>query len=198
MFNEFKDFFNRVKAEVPNYLITEIVSRRLGLQYLDLLKAFEAQPLPDDSGSSWAINNVHRWAANCLVTGEVAAIVTTNFDNYLEKALEARNAMLYQVTGDVHQDGAAIFKHLPLVSSTQKLVLIVNGPKAFAFIRSLMPHLGGGKITFLFKLHGSCYDPPTCIDTRLQRSQGLPSYSTDYPRYAPGEINAAGGRLQWQ
>ena len=34
-------------------------------------------------------------------------------------------------------------------------------------------------MTFLFKLHGSCYESASCIDTRLQRAQGLPSHLTD-------------------
>lgn len=169
-------FFEDVKKLIPNYLVTEIISRRLGKQYLELLEAFAAQRLAD---GAWAVNEIHKWTARCLALGEVAAVVTTNFDDYLEKALDVVEANWYKVTGQPHKDGDEISARLPLTSSSQKLVLVVNGAKSFSFVRSLMPQLGAGKITFLFKIHGSCYDPTSCIDTRLQRSQGLPSYSTD-------------------
>ena len=105
--------------------------------------------------------------------------MTTNFDDYLERALEDTNAPYYQITGNPHIDGPEILDRLHDTSVSRKLVLIVNGGNAFSFVRSLMPQLGRGKMTFLFKLHGSCYEPETCIDTRLQRAQGLPSYLTD-------------------
>jgi SIR2-like domain len=156
--------------------VTEVIARRLGQQYLRVLEAFEAEKLAD--GTS-AVNNIHRWAAQSLASGDIAAVMTTNFDNYLEKAIESLSANYYQVSGDPYVDGREISARLHLTSSSNKLVLIVNGAKSFAFVRSLMPQLGGGKITFLFKLHGSCYDPPSCIDTRLQRAQGLSSFATD-------------------
>lgn len=156
--------------------MTEVIARRLGQQYLSVLGAFEAEKLADGTN---AANNIHLWAAKCLASGDVAAVMTTNFDSYLEKAIEFISANHYQVSGDPHVDGREISARLHLTSQSKKLVLIVNGAKSFAFVRSLMPQLGSGKITFLFKLHGSCYDPPSCIDTRLQRAQGLPSFATD-------------------
>ncbi|OAP65496.1 hypothetical protein AYL99_01468 [Fonsecaea erecta] len=173
---EILGFFNRLKKTVPNYMVTEVISRRLGQQYLQVLDAFQAEKQDD---GAFAFNKIHTWAAELLSTGEVAAVMTTNFDNYLEKAIESKTSLFYQVVGDPHVDGGEISTRLPLTSSDQKLVLIVNGAKAFAFIRSLMPQLGNGKVTFLFKIHGSCYDPVSCIDTRLQRAQGLPSFATD-------------------
>ncbi|KIW89484.1 uncharacterized protein Z519_09640 [Cladophialophora bantiana CBS 173.52] len=169
-------FFDRLKRTVPNYMVTEVISRRLGQQYLQVLDAFEAEK--QDNGA-FAFNKIHMWAAGLLTTGEVAAVMTTNFDNYLEKAIESKTSLFYRVVGDPHVDGREILSRLPLTTSAKKLVLIVNGAKAFAFIRSLMPQLGNGKVTFLFKIHGSCYDPVSCIDTRLQRAQGLPSFATD-------------------
>ncbi len=157
-------------------MITEIIARRLGKHYLYLLEAFAAQKTSD---GGWAVNHVHKWAASRLVDGSVSAIVTTNFDDYLEKALEEINAPYYQTTGNPHIDGPEILQRLTKTSESQKLVLIVNGRNAFVFVRSLMPQLGKGKMTFLFKLHGSCYEPASCIDTRLQRAQGLPSHLTD-------------------
>lgn len=150
------------------------------MQYLDVLEAFRAQRGADDQ---WAVNTIHRWAASCLSTGEVAAIMTTNFDNYIEKALELEGANFYQVVGEDEIDDQGIQARLSQSGIQKKLVLIVNGAKSFAFVRSLMPQLGGGKITFLFKLHGSCYEPPSCIDTRLQRPQGLPSVPTFLTSY---------------
>ena len=170
------DFFERGKDCVPNYMITEVISRRLGQQYLQVLDAFEAEKLQE---GTYAFNEIHKWAANLLATGTVAAVMTTNFDNYLEKAIDSRTSLFYQITGDPHVDGSAISSLLPLTSAESSLILIVNGAKAFAFVRSLMPQLGNGKVTFLFKVHGSCYDPVSCIDTRLQRAQGLPSFATD-------------------
>ena len=105
--------------------------------------------------------------------------MTTNFDDYLEKALEEIGAPHYKITGNPHVDGPEIEQRLTQRSESQKLVLIVNGVNAFVFVRSLMPQLGGGKMTFLFKFHGSCYEPASCIDTRIQRAQGLPSHLTD-------------------
>ncbi|OQV01042.1 SIR2-like domain-containing protein [Cladophialophora immunda] len=169
-------FFDRLKNTVPNYMVTEVISRRLGQQYLQVLDAFRAEKRED---GAFAFNKIHTWAAELLSAGAVAAVMTTNFDNYLEKAIESKTSLFYQVVGDPHVDGKEISARLPLTSSAKKLVLIVNGAKAFAFIRSLMPQLGNGKVTFLFKIHGSCYDPVSCIDTRLQRAQGLPSFATD-------------------
>ena len=171
----FMSYFNMASKKVPNYLVTEIIARRLGKQYLNLLEAFAAQK----ADGRWAVNHVHEWAANCLVDGSVAAICTTNFDDYLEKALEQIKAPCYQITGNPHIDGPEILQRLATTSETQRLVLIVNGGKAFAFVRTLMPQLGRDKMTFLFKLHGSCYESASCIDTRLQRAQGLPSHLTD-------------------
>jgi hypothetical protein len=172
------DYFNTVSQtnKVPNYMITEIIARRFGKQYLSLLEAFSAQKSADES---WAVNHVHRWAAQCLASGSVAAIMTTNFDDYLEKAIEDTGAPFYRVTGNHHIDGPAISAHLRTKSTNMRLVLVVDGANAFSFVRSLMPQLGAGKMTFLFKLHGSCYEHESCIDTRLQRAQGLPSYLTD-------------------
>ncbi|ETI24903.1 hypothetical protein G647_04273 [Cladophialophora carrionii CBS 160.54] len=169
-------FFERAKDRVPNYMVTEVISRRLGQQYLHVLDAFQAERLQD---GTYAFNEIHKWAANLLATGAVAAVMTTNFDNYLEKAIEKRTPLFYQITGDPHVDGREISSRLSLTTAKSSLVLVVNGAKAFAFVRSLMPQLGNGKITFLFKVHGSCYDPVSCIDTRLQRAQGLPSFATD-------------------
>lgn len=169
-------FFDRLKNTVPNYTVTEVISRRLGQHYLQVLDAFQAERL--DNGT-FAFNKIHLWAAELLITGQVASVMTTNFDNYLEKAIQSKTSLFYQVTGDPHVDGREISVRLLSTSSSSKLVLIVNGAKAFAFIRSLMPQLGNGKVTFLFKIHGSCYDPLSCIDTRLQRAQGLPSFATD-------------------
>ena len=169
-------YFSMNSENVPNYMITEIIARRLGKQYLYLLEAFAAQKTTDER---WAVNHVHKWAASCLVNGSVAAVMTTNFDDYLEKALEELNAPHYQISGNPHIDGPEILQRLTTISKSQRLVLIINGGKAFAFVRSLMPQLGRGKMTFLFKLHGSCYEPASCIDTRLQRAQGLPSHLTD-------------------
>jgi hypothetical protein len=169
-------FFEQVKDCVPNYMVTEVISKRLGQQYLQVLDAFQAERLQD---GTYAFNEIHKWAANLLATGAVAAVMTTNFDNYLEKAIENRTPLSYQITGDPHVDGREISSRLSLTTVKSSLVLIVNGAKAFAFVRSLMPQLGNGKVTFLFKVHGSCYDPVSCIDTRLQRAQGLPSFATD-------------------
>ncbi|KAI9774260.1 MAG: hypothetical protein M1840_004154 [Geoglossum simile] len=116
---------------LQNYEVTETIARRQGTEYLDLLRAFSAQK----QDGIWAANGAHRWVARSLREGKVAAVITTNFDDYIERALES--------------------------------------------LLSMAPQLGGGKMTFLFKIHGSCYEPETCIDTRLQRSQGLPSYTVD-------------------
>ncbi|KAK7885374.1 hypothetical protein LTR67_010552 [Exophiala xenobiotica] len=169
-------YLQHAKSMVPNYLVTDVISRRLGQEYLQVLDAFKAETLDD---GSVATNEIHRWTARCLSSGEVAAVMTTNFDDYLEEALRALRSNHYKITGDPHLDGTEISARLPLVTTTQKLVLIVNGAKSFAFVRTLMPQLGNGRMTFLFKLHGSCYDPSSCIDTRLQRAQGLPSFATD-------------------
>ena len=161
---------------VQNPMITEIIARRLGKQYLYLLEAFAARKIQN---GGWAVNDVHKWAAKCLTDGSAAAIMTTNFDDYLEKALEEIGAPHYKITGNPHVDGPEIEQRLTQRSESQKLILIVNGVNAFVFVRSLMPQLGGGKMAFLFKIHGSCYEPASCIDTRIQRAQGLPSHLTD-------------------
>lgn len=96
--------------------------------------------------------------------------MTTNFDDYLGKALEDTNAPYYQIMRSHHIDGPEILDRLHHTSVSRKLVLIVNGRNAFSFVRSLMPQFGRGKMTFVFKLHGSYYEPESCIDTRLQRA----------------------------
>ncbi len=174
----FTSYFSNIMRsnKVPNYMVTEIFARLLEKQYLYLLEAFAARKTPS---GRWAVNHVHKWAANCLVDGSVAAIMTTSFDDYLEKALEEIRAPYYQTMGNPHTNRPEILQRLATTSESQKLVLIVNGRNAFVFVRSLMPQLGRGKMTFLFKLHGSCYEPASCVDTRLQRAQGLPSHLTD-------------------
>jgi SIR2-like domain len=160
---------------VPNYKVTEIMARRLGKDYFDLLKAFEAQETQKSSGS-WLVNDAHRWAARCLMEGSTSAIVTTNFDDCFEKALREANANMYWLTGDPHVDSDEIIERMK--TDSRKLILVVNGLEACRFAQTMLPQLGG-TILFLFKLHGSCYMPDSCIDTRLQRQQGLPSYSVD-------------------
>ncbi|KAF2469749.1 uncharacterized protein BDR25DRAFT_356007 [Lindgomyces ingoldianus] len=157
---------------VPNYKVTEIIARRLGKDYLRLLKAFETQK----KGDIWLVNHVHRWAAQCLMDGSAAAVVTTNFDDCLEKALRNAQANTYTLTNNFHIDSDAIVNRLG--ETSDKLIIVVSGPEACRFAQTLLPQLGGN-ISFLFKLHGSCYMPDTCIDTRLQRQQGLPSYAVD-------------------
>lgn len=157
---------------MPNYKFTETVARRLGKDYLRLLRAFATRR----EGNEWVINHVHRWAAECLMSTSVVAIVTTNFDDCIEKALANASANAYLLTGNPHQDGAEITERLR--TNSKRLILIVNGPRACRFAQSLLPQVGKS-ISFLFKLHGSCYTPETCIDTRLQRQQGLPSYAVD-------------------
>ena len=154
----FMSYFSNIMRsnKVPNYMITEIIARRFGKQYLSLLEAFAAQKT---AGGTWAVNHVHKWAAHSLADGSVSAIMTTDFDDYLERALEDTNAPYYQITGNPHIDGPEILDCLHDTSVSRKLVLIVNGGNAFSFVRSLMPQLGRGKMTFLFKFHGSCYEP---------------------------------------
>lgn len=108
--------------------------------------------------------------------GSAAAVVTTNFDDCIERALEKAEANVYQLTGDRHVDGPQIVERIR--NTTQRLVLVVSGPKSCQFAQALLPQLGK-MVSLLFKLHGSCYMPETCIDTRLQRRQGLPSYAVD-------------------
>jgi hypothetical protein len=159
-------------ARVPNYKFTETIARRLGKEYLRLLKAFRAQR----TGNEWVVNHVHRWAAESLMDGSVACIVTTNFDDCIERALENAGANAYLLTGDPYIDGAAIVERMG--PSSGRLILIVNGPRACDFAQNMLPQVGK-LVSILFKLHGSCYAPETCIDTRLQRQQGLPSYTVN-------------------
>ncbi|KAF2766269.1 hypothetical protein EJ03DRAFT_354095 [Teratosphaeria nubilosa] len=166
-------------ARVPNYKFTETIARRLGKDYLRLLQAFRCQRANSDT---WVVNHVHEWAAQALVDQTAAAIVTTNFDDCIEGALENAGANTYRLTGDPHIDGAEILSRLPppstSSSSSRRLILVVNGPEACRFAQTLWPQVGQ-TFSMLFKLHGSCYAPETCIDTRLQRQQGLPSYAVD-------------------
>lgn len=143
---------------------------------MNLLEAFEAQKSED---GRWAVNDVHKWAAEGLIHGKFAAVMTTNFDDYLERAIQVAGGSSYQITGNPHIDGEEITSRVQSPERVGCVVLVVNGAKAFSFVRSMMPQIGMGKLAFLFKLHGSCYEPETCIDTRLQRSQGLPSYLID-------------------
>ena len=161
-----------MKQRVPNYKVTEVIARRLGKDYLRLLKAFEAQEVE----SKWLVNHAHEWAAECLISGKSAAVVTTNFDDCIEKALVNAGANLCQLTGDPYFDGDEIVNHM--ATGSGQLIVVVSGPEACIFAQTLLPQLGG-RISFLFKLHGSCYVPESCIDTRLQRQQGLPSYAID-------------------
>jgi len=157
---------------VPNYRFTEVIARRLGKDYLRLLRAFGTQKNDDQ----WVVNEVHEWAATCLMDRSVSAVVTTNFDDCIEKALCNAQANTYLLTGNPHIDGVEITNRTQ--KSSGKLILIVNGPEACRFAQTLLPQLGKS-VSLLFKLHGSCYVPETCIDTRLQRQQGLPSYAID-------------------
>ncbi|KAM0715007.1 hypothetical protein Q7P37_009472 [Cladosporium fusiforme] len=161
---------------VPNYKVTETLARRLGKDYLRLLEAFKSR----QDGDGWLINHVHRWAAECLMTGDALSIVTTNFDDCIERALSAAGANSYLLTGDHRQDGVEIERLLRL--TTKRLILIISGPRACHFAQNMLPRLGKS-VGFLYKLHGSCYAPDSCIDTRLQRQQGLPAYSVDILDY---------------
>lgn len=157
---------------VPNYKVTETLARRLGKDYLRLLEAFKSR----QDGDGWLINHVHKWAAECLMSGGALSIVTTNFDDCIERALSAAGANSYLLTGDHRQDGLEIERLLQ--STSKRLILIISGPKACHFAQNMLPRLGKS-VGFLYKLHGSCYAPDSCIDTRLQRQQGLPAYSVD-------------------
>ena len=53
---------------VQNPMITEIIARRLGKHYLYLLEAFAAQKIHN---GGWAVNDVHKWAANALPTAQL-------------------------------------------------------------------------------------------------------------------------------
>jgi hypothetical protein len=161
---------------VPNYRVTEILARRLGKDYLRLLEAFKSRKTVD----GWLINHVHKWAAECLMNGDAYSIVTTNFDDCIETALSSAGAKTYLLTGDYREDGVEIERLLQ--STTKRLILIVSGPRACAFAQKMLPQLGK-PLGFLYKLHGSCYAPNSCIDTRLQRQQGLPAYSVDILDY---------------
>ena len=108
--------------------------------------------------------------------GSAASVATTNFDDCIERALEKAQANVYRLTGNYHVDGLQIVQHMG--NTTQRLVIVVSGPESCQFAQTLLPQLGKG-VSFLFKLHGSCYAPETCIDTRLQRQQGLPSHAVD-------------------
>ncbi|OAL26688.1 hypothetical protein AYO22_04041 [Fonsecaea multimorphosa] len=157
---------------VPNYKVTEVIARRLGKDYLRLLSAFRTQ----QSDDGWLVNDAHRWVAKCLMDGSTAAAVTTNFDDCIERALENAQANIYRLTGNRHVDGPEIVERMQ--DTTKRLILVVSGPQSCQFAQALLPQLGK-MVSLLFKLHGSCYEEESCIDTRLQRQQGLPSYAVD-------------------
>ncbi|KAE8363803.1 hypothetical protein BDV27DRAFT_158419 [Aspergillus caelatus] len=146
---------------VANYHITELIARRLGDEYIGVLKAFTARR-ESCSFCHCNVNRAHLWAAERLQKGEVSVIVTTDFDNCLEKALEVLEASQYEFTGREHHS---------------TLVIVVNGRGPSRFAVSLMAQMNRRKVTFLFKIHGSQYRPETRIDTRLQREQSLPSHT---------------------
>lgn len=114
------------------------------------------------------------------MSGDALSIVTTNFDDCIERALSAAGAKAYLLTGEHRQDGVEIERLLQ--STSKRLILIISGPKACHFAQNMLPQLGKS-VGFLYKLHGSCYAPESCIDTRLQRQQGLPAYSVDILDY---------------
>ena len=63
--------------------------------------------------------------------GEDAAIVTTNFDDCLERALDMLGARSYKLKGIAYGDGKAIIDQLNQCPRGTTLVIVINGPEAY-------------------------------------------------------------------
>ncbi|KAI9199849.1 uncharacterized protein BJ171DRAFT_601543 [Polychytrium aggregatum] len=156
------------ESVLPPYKATEVMARRLGSHYLSVVEVFQDAPP----------NPVHTWIASELFEGAVPAVVTTNFDDAVESAYRALGGDVYTLTGDLAHDKRAL-ERLRKSFGHRRVLLVVANPDSFQlFMRYFTVSLGSDSMSFLFKIHGDCYAPQTCIDTESQRIQGLSSYVT--------------------
>jgi hypothetical protein len=144
----------------------ETVTRRLGSAYLEVIRGVLARPP----------NSVHEFIADRICAGQYPAVVSTNFDRAVEDALRARRVPVCEVCGqDRGSDAAALDALSSAPSASGVRVVVVVGPRAFDAIERVPNLVGREGWCVLFKVHGDAGYPGTCVDTELQRAQGLPA-----------------------
>ncbi|KAJ3125944.1 hypothetical protein HK098_008024 [Nowakowskiella sp. JEL0407] len=151
----------------PPYKVTEIVSRRLGVDYLEAISAFEVV-FP---------NHIHFYLARGLLDGRFPALITTNFDRAIESAVEFLGGNVCFLSGDAENDAEqldVLFEKLQGSHSNDRGVVVIGSFLAFSVMKDLLPLVGGSTLSFLIKIHGDAGNPASCIDTEMQRHQGLP------------------------
>ncbi|KAJ1561554.1 hypothetical protein HK096_004251, partial [Nowakowskiella sp. JEL0078] len=153
---------------LPEYKVTEILARRLGQNYLSVLRSF----------SQVSPNPIHEWAAAKLMDGTFPALMTTNFDRAIEIATIQLGGNVLFLTGNEPVDRDALEQFSSVVSLENRGLIVVGSFDAFYIARQLLPLMGVSSYSFLFKIHGDAGNPKSCVDTELQRTQGFPSQVT--------------------
>lgn len=150
---------------VPMYAVTEILSRRLGIKYLDVLGGLLNRPA----------NESHKLLAENIITRKYPAVVTTNFDCVLEDLLASQGVSICNVFGvdsDVDQKALETqFEH----AQGELRVIVCIGALACECLERMPTLIGQENVCVYIKLHGDARYPKTCIDTELQREKGLPA-----------------------
>jgi tetratricopeptide (TPR) repeat protein len=118
----------------PDFM-ADIIAEEVGRDYFRVLQALDTD----------AINDGHRALAALVASGAVRAIVTTNFDRLIERALEE-----LQVEHDV----------FATTDDFERLDNIVQS--------------GLDKRCLLIKVHGTVENPESMVDTLSQRLRGRP------------------------
>jgi SIR2-like domain len=124
----------QLRSFTPDFM-AQLMEEEVGLDYFRVLQALDA--------SAWNAN--HGALAGLAAAGVLRAVVTTNFDSLLERALDARQTP-YRVYAT-----AESFDALPAV------------------VRSPAP-----EGLPLIKAHGTVTDPSSMVDTLAQRVAGRP------------------------
>jgi hypothetical protein len=160
-----------IKVAHLSVQMTDILSRRLGNGYLDVLEVIQH-----------ARSNVHheRLIESLLETnGAAKGIVTTNFDacieDHLRRLSDEGRVQMRMMTGELNHDLAEL-ESTRVEANSVPIVLLCQSFQSFDLVASLMYHIadGNSQFRFIFNIHGTANNPLSCIDSNFQREQRLP------------------------
>ncbi len=176
---------------IPFYSVTEILSRRLGVKYLEVMSGLLHRPA----------NAAHEMLVENMLKGRYPAVVSTNFDRVIEDELIKRGASMCELFGDDEAaDNAALEAQLAASKDGDVRVVVLVGSRACSCLSRMPGLIGQDGVCLVIKIHGDAKFPETCIDTELQREKGLPSHVRSaltilLRRYAFFFVGFSGGDL---
>ncbi len=154
------------QGNIPAYEITEIIAKRLGIEYLKVINSLAGHQS----------NEFHEWIVEGMIQRKFPIIITTNFDNNVEQLLINHGLKPVYLTGNTEKDKIMLDLQLKEKKTDNCLnVVIVDNVDAFKFLAKNTGWIGLPNHTFILKVHGDALYPNTCVDTMAQRLQGLSS-----------------------